>query len=259
MSQGIPRGYYTIDPTTGQPIPATWNGTALVPTAQPSAPAASSAPAAAPASTGTASTPYATSTIGYNGNAGLSGTQQPGIFGTGTFLANPYAVNDQAITGAPAAGAASNYGLNDVMGRLQQEVAGLQPQSYQATAPQAQAAQGAGASGTAAQGTAATGTASGYNAALGNASTANAASGLAALGNASLARAAQGGYATTGGTQISTAGDAQFQQQQQQLANTLATQANGGGVSPADLQLQQGMQQQIAGQLAVLGSQRGGS
>lgn len=70
-------------------------------------------------------------------------------------------------------------------------------------------------------------------------------------------QAATGAAAQAGPAAISTAGDAAFQQQQQQLANTLQTQANGGGTSAADLQLAQGNTANIAAQLAVLGSQRG--
>jgi hypothetical protein len=176
--------------------------------------------------------------------------QSPGIFGTGQFFAKPYpGFNPALISGNPSAGAADNYGLNDVWSRLQSATNNLQPQNYATTAaqlgapPQMTAAQGAAATGTAAQGSAAQGVA-----AQGTASTMNPAFGLSApIGAAAMGNAAG----------ISTAGDAQWQEQQRQLANVLANTANGGGVSPADLQLQRGGEQNIASQLAVLGSQRG--
>lgn len=73
------------------------------------------------------------------------------------------------------------------------------------------------------------------------------------------AQAAMGNAALTGYAGIGTAGDQQFANQQQNLANILGTQAAGGGTSAADLQLQHGMQQSIAAQQAMLGSQRGSS
>jgi hypothetical protein len=73
------------------------------------------------------------------------------------------------------------------------------------------------------------------------------------------ASAGTAGYAQAGPTNISTAGDAQFQNQQNMLAQQLAATASGqGGPSPADLQLAMGAQQNQAAQLAALGSQRGG-
>ena len=172
------------------------------------APAAT--PAAAPIATngvnpGNTAAPFQTSTIGY----GMNPSGGPSFTGTGLFEAQPYAINDQAITGNPVQGAAQDYGLNDVWSNLASALQANQVNNYAAQAPTAQAA--------------------------------------------------QANYALAGPTQISTAGDAQFQNQQEALANTLNTQATGGGVSPADLQLAQGAQQNLAGQLSALGSQRGGA
>src|SRR6185437_6903658 len=172
---------------------------------------------------------YATQTPGYNNNGGGApeyGTQSPSAFGTGQYVAPLFPINDQAITGAPAQGASTDYGLNSVWSNLNAELARAQNQP------------GAG---------------------MVRAATVGPASYQAATGQAALAQAAQGGYATSGPTAISTAGDAQFQAQQAALAHQLATTAAGGGVSAADLQLQRGAEQNIAQQLAVLGSQRGSS
>ncbi len=185
-------------------------------------------------------------------NPGASGGS-PSIFGTGQFGTTPYQINYGAITGNPSQGADTNYGLNDVWSGLQNAVNSLSVKNYAATAPTATAATGTAASGTAAQAQAAQGAASSYDAAQGSA-----ASTLAASARAAQMRAAQGGFAQAGPTTISTAGDLGWQSQQQTLANILARQAAGGGVSPADLQLAQGRDQSIASQLAVLGSQRGG-
>ena len=175
--------------------------------------------------------------------AGSGGTQSSDMFGTGVYQPPPFPINQGAIAGNPVANAGGNYGLNDVWGNLSTAVQNLTPQNYAASAPSATAAQG-----TAAQAAAAQGAASGYSASTGNAS---GVTGPATMG------AARSGYAIADPTRISTAGDLAWQNQQQGLANTLNTQANGGGVSPADLQLKQGMDQQVAAQLAVLGSQRG--
>ncbi|HZU82874.1 MAG TPA: hypothetical protein VE987_08165 [Polyangiaceae bacterium] len=177
------------------------------------------------------------------------GGQSPSIFGTGQFTPVGFPINDQAITGAPAQGAAANYGLNDVSANLQNALSALGVRNYSAGAPQAVAAQGTAAAGQAAQAQAALGSASGYTAATGGPSSIGQVAGRAATGNAALA----------GPTAISTAGDASMLAQQQQLANILGVQAAGGGVSPADLQLRAGMDQQVNAQLAALGSQRGSS
>ena len=71
-------------------------------------------------------------------------------------------------------------------------------------------------------------------------------------------QAPQIGGTFAGNTQISTASDAAWQAQQQELATRLGNTASGFGVSPADLQLQQGSQANLAAQLSALGSQRGG-
>jgi hypothetical protein len=189
-----------------------------------------------------------------NGNAqpapAASG-QSTGIFGTGQYYAPGYAgFNPSALSGAPSQ-TDGNYGLNDVWNNLSSFVgANGTPQNYNVTAPSASAAQGQAAYGQAAQGQA-----SSYSAAL-----AQAAQARAAQSQGALMGAATAGPATmTGAPQISTAGDASQLAVQQNLENTLQTQANGGGTSAADLQLQQGEQQQVANQLAVLGSQRGGA
>ena len=241
------------------------------------APTQTAASAAAPAASVSGSTSGLGLTVG-----------SPQWNGTGQFVASPYPINDAAITGDPTQGASSNYGLNDIYSGLQNDAANTSLQNYGLNAPQATAAQGTAAQGTAATGAAAQyqaaqaaaqgysaaqgsaaqyqaaqAAAQGYSAAQGSAAQYQAAQAAAQGYSASLASqtpAAQGyGYAAqdAGQTGISTAGDAQFMAQQQALANVLGTQAAGGGVSPADLQLAQGTQQGIAAQLAVLGSQRG--
>ena len=222
------------------------------------APTAPKAPAVGPQTA-----PYATSTPGF-GAGGVSpqyGTQSPTFLGTGTYTAPLFPINDQAITGAPAQGAAQNYGLNDVWSNLNTELqnapnqgAGMVrastggPASYQAAtgdAAQVQAAQSGYATSQAAQAAAASAEAAqgGY------------ATGQAAQGGYATSQAAQGGYAQAGGVGLGVGGNSIAQQQA--LANTLNTQANGGGVSAADLQLKAGSDAGIAQQLAVLGSQRG--
>lgn len=181
-----------------------------------------------------------------------NGTPIRGILtagGTGTKLPTSalYNINGLDITGAPSQGPYTNYGLNNVWGNLQNALNGLQVQNYNVTAPSGVAATGTAAQAAPSSYTAPQGSASSYGAALGAASTAGGAAGQAALGNAAYADP----------TRISTAGDASFQAQQQQLANILGRQAAGGGVSPADLQLAAGTQQGLAAQLAALGSQRG--
>ena len=154
------------------------NGNIIAPAAAPVAPATAVATAPTPAATVTPSvTPYTTTTAN-------TATQGPSITGQGLFSATPYLINDQAITGAPAQGAAQDYGLNPVWANLQSALAGNQ----------------VGANG-----------------------------------------------------QTAIAGN------QAALGATLANQANGGGMSPADLQLQAGQQSELANQLALLGSQRGGA
>ena len=285
------------DPPTPQQLSSAsgiyGKGSTPLPQGQTPAGTVTAAPTAAPANTGTANGPPGSTTIGYNGQTGLAGTQQPGIFGTGTYISNPYGINDPAITGLPTQGASTDYGLNGISQNLTQATNGLRMGNYNATAPTSQAAQGYAATGTAAQGQgasaqAATGGPASFSAALGNATTGTssnmaatygnqAASGQAAqglgsymgasagqgalgqatYGNAAQMNAASGGYATGGPATISTAGDAQWQAQQGALAGQLGLTANGGGVSPADLQLAQGTQQGLAAQLAALGSQRG--
>lgn len=201
-----------VDPTTGLPL-ANGQKAAPNPYAPSSAPAA---PAAPPQ--GQAAPPFATTTPG---GSPKYGTQSPTMFGTGTYTAPLYAINDQAITGAPNQGAGSNYGINSVWDNLNKELA---------AAPH----QGAG---------------------MATATTGGPASYQAATGQAALAHAAQGGYATAGPVGLSTAGNSLAQQQA--LAHTLDVQANGGGTSAADLQLRAGAQQNLANQLAAMGSQRG--
>ncbi len=157
------------------------------------------------------------------------------------------AASGTAAQGAAATGTASQMGASAYNAALA-NAAGYNPSQGQASTM-----------------TGATGTASGYNAALGaNAAGVGGVSGTAALagspalaGFAQLLNAAQGGYAQVGPTNVSTAGDAAFMAQQQRLADILGTQAAGGGVSPADLQLAAGRDANVASQLAVLGSQRG--
>lgn len=207
----------------------------------------------------------ATSGTNYTGGAA---PQTPSIFGTGTFVPPAYPINYGAITGSPTQGAATNYGLNDVYGNLQNALNNLQVRNYSATAPQGTAPVGtagqASAStyqaptGTASSYTAPQGSASGYGAAFGQGSGYSAAQGAASSTGQVAGQAALGNAAYADPTRISTAGDLAWQTQQQQLANILARQAAGGGMSPADIQLQQGTQNNIAAQLAVLGSQRGG-
>jgi hypothetical protein len=150
-----------------------------------------------------------------------------------------YNPNDAAIT--------TSQQLNDVYSALQNATNNLQLRDYSATAPQGTAATGSAAQGTASTYNAAQGGPSGYNASLGGASSIGGVAGSAALGNAAYADP----------TRISTAGDINWQAQQQTLANILARQAAGGGLSPADIQLRHGMEDSVAGNLAVLGSQRG--
>lgn len=176
-----------------------------------------------------------------NANSPTDGTQTP-VYPHANLLGNP-----DPTLGGPSLSQDQNYGLNAV---YQAAIAGQQGatlKNYAAAAPTAIAPTAQAAQGAAAQGTATTGNASGYNAAAGGPSATQAAAMLAA----------QGGYALGGPAQISTAGDQSWQAQQQQLANILQRQAAGGGVSAADLQLKSGMDQQVAAQLAVLGSQRG--
>ncbi len=190
---------------------------------------------------------------GQNGNpvtsaappAASSGQQSPGIFGTGQYYAPNYSgFNPTAISGQTNQ-VDGNYGLNTVWSNLQNLSNSLAPQNLSAVAPT-----GTQAYGSAAQGTAALGNSSSYNAGLGTAAqSAGAVAGAANAGNATM------GYGPT----ISTAGDASQLAVQQNLENTLQNQANGGGVSAADLQLKQGQDQQVASQLAMLGSQRGGA
>jgi hypothetical protein len=177
--------------------------------------------------------------------------QSPSIFGTGQYYAPNYAgFNPSALSGAPSQ-SDGNYGLNDVWSNLSSFVgANAAPQNYAVQAPMATAAQGQAAYGQAAQGQA-----SSYSAALARAAQAQAAQAQ----GATMGAATAGPAAMTGAPQISTAGDASQLAVQQNLENTLQTQANGGGTSAADLQLQQGEQQQVANQMAMLGSQRGGA
>lgn len=207
----------TRDPFTGQivpvsSLPAAQGGTAPNPAAKTAAPVVPQTP------TGQAPPPFATMTPG---NSPAYGTQSPTMFGTGTYTAPLLPINDQAITGAPAQGASTNYGLNSVWDNLNKELA---------AAPN----QGAG---------------------MATATLGGPASYQAATGAAAQAQAAQGGYATAAPTALATSGNTIANQAA--LAHTLDVQANGGGISAADLQLQQGTQQSIAAQLAVLGSQRG--
>lgn len=178
--------------------------------------------------TGQAAPPFATMTPG---NSPAYGTQSPTMFGTGTYTAPLLPINDQAITGAPAQGANVNYGLNSVWDNLNKEVAN----AGKPAAGMVQAATGGPAS---------------FQAATGQAAQAN-----AAQGGYATSQAAQGGYATAGPTQLSVAGNTIGAQGG--LADTLLTQANGGGTSAADLQLKAGADQNLANQLAALGSQRG--
>jgi hypothetical protein len=188
-------GQTQYGPTGGTPPPGytlitTWNGDATSPPPPQAiqiaqqvaakAPAAQAAAEAAVAPGPNLTTPYATTTLGY----GTNPTGAPSITGQGLFEASPYAINDQAITGAPTQGAAQDYGLNDVWNNLSSALAANQ----------------VGANG-----------------------------------------------------QTAIAGN------QGALAATLANQAAGGGVSPADLQLQAGEQQALANNMALLGSQRGGA
>jgi hypothetical protein len=245
--------------------------------AVPTAPQTPTAPTTASGS----GVPGSSSTIGYNGNTGPYGAQAPNSLGQGTFQSNPYAINDAAITGSNN----GYYGQAGITQNLQNMYNGNQPLNVQATAPTVQAASGQGAQGNASSYQAALSSAANYQAALANAASyaaqnmgatgytgahgqaasANAASGQAALANGysltspAAMLAAQQGYATTGQTGLSTAGDAAWQAQQAQLANTLQTQASGGGMSPADLQLQAGLEGTTENQLAVRGSQMGGS
>ena len=252
-------GSQAYEDTSADPDPSATNnpaGQANTGIAPPQTAASAAAPAA-PAASVSGSTSGLGLTVG-----------SPEWNGTGQFVASPYPINDAAITGDPTQGAASNYGLNDIYSGLQNDAANTSLQNYGLNAPQATAAQGTAAQGTAATGAAAQyqaaqAAAQGYSAAQGTAAQYQAAQAAAQGYSAALASqtpAAQGyGYAAqnAGQTGISTAGDAQFMAQQQALANILGTQAAGGGVSPADLQLAQGTQQGIAAQLAVLGSQRG--
>jgi hypothetical protein len=196
--------------------------------------------------------------------------QSPGALGTGTYVAPLYPIQNGAITGAPSQGASQDYGLNQVWNNLNSAIGQVPGQgapmvgaSQLGPAYQFNAAQMAPAQGQAAQGQAANGTASAWQTALGQAASAGPAysgpaQGAATYGNAAqLYGSAHGGYATTGQTPISTAGDLTWQGQQQTLANQLQRQANGQGPSVAGTMLQQGEQQQVANQLAVLGSQRG--
>ncbi|HSY21822.1 MAG TPA: tail fiber domain-containing protein [Polyangiaceae bacterium] len=211
------------------------------------------------ASTGTTPT-VASSSAPTASQASAPAQQSPGVFGTGQYYAPAYAGFDPTgLSGLPAQGATTDYGLNGVWSNLQNFVQSA-PQNYAVAAPTASAAQGNAAYGQAAQG----------NAAYGQAAQGQASSYSAALAQAAQSRAAQaqgatmgaataGPAAMTGAPQISMAGDASQLAVQQNLENTLQTQANGGGTSAADLQLQQGEQQQVANQLAVLGSQRGGA
>lgn len=208
-------GITGFDPTTGLPL---INGQKAAPNpyAQPGA----SAPVAPSPPQGQAPPPFATMTPG---NSPAYGTQSPTMFGTGTYTAPLLPINDEAITGAPAQGASTNYGLNSVWDNLNKELA---------AAPN----QGAG---------------------MATATLGGPASYTAATGQATQAQAAQGGYATAAPTALATSGNTIANQAN--LARTLDIQANGGGVSPADLQLQQGEQAGVAAQLAALGSQRGGT
>jgi hypothetical protein len=160
--------------------------------------------------------------------------QSPNFLGMGQYFNQPYpGFNPGLISGTPSMGGPQDYGLNDVWSQMQAAINRIPSQGAQmATAPQFGAAQGQAAMGTAAQGAAAQGNSANYGAALGNA-----------------AQAAP--------TYLSTAGDLGFMGQQQNLANILGAQAAGYGVSPADLQLQQGRDANVAAQLAILGSQRG--
>jgi Chaperone of endosialidase len=178
-----------------------------------------------------------------------------------------YNPNDTAITGNPTVGADQNYGLNDVWGRLQGAANNLLPQNYSLSAPQGRAALGSAAQGSASTYQAPQGIASRYNAAQGTGATYNAPQGSASSYNAALGgassvrdvygRAALGNAAYADPTHISTAGDLGWQARQGGLADMLTRTALGYGASPADIQLRQGMDDQVAGNLAVLGSQRG--
>lgn len=266
-----------VNPSTGQPY-----GTPPAPTASG---INANTSGSGSSGLGAASVPGSTSGLGLNVNS-------PSWNGTGQFTASPYPINDAAITGTPN-NSDGNYGLNTVWNNLAAAGASNAPLNVANQAAQYGAATGTGAQGTASTYNPATGSASGYSAdTIGatsyQASQAAAATYQAALaqgasyeaaqmaasqvqaayGQAASASAASGtaaqaaGYSSMTPAQmqaaaLSTNGDAQWQNAQYQLANTLQTQAAGGGVSPADLQLQQGEQSQIAAQLATLGSQRG--
>ena len=175
---------------------------------------------------------------------------------------NASAPSMTGTTGTAAQGGASTY-----------NAATAAPATYSAgsagaagyNAAQAQAGGYTGALGNASSYQGALGSSSGYTAAQIAAAQAQASQGQASLAagysqmSPSAMAAARQGYATSGQTGVSTAGDAQWQAAQAQLANTLQTQASGGGVSPADLQLAAGGQQALNNQLAALGSQAGGT
>jgi hypothetical protein len=284
---------YTVDPQTGNVY---LNGSDRTPltnpsTGQPYGTPTPTAPTTTPTSStstpslGAASVPGSTSGLGLNVNS-------PSWNGTGQFVSSPYPINDTAITGTPT-NTDGNYGLNTVWNNLAAASASNQPLNVANAPAQYGVATGQGAQGVASNYNPATGSASNYSAntiaassyqasqaaaATYNAALAQGASYTAAqmaaaqvsaaYGQASSATAASGNAAQAAGysqmtpaqmqaAALSTNGDAQWQNAQLQLANTLQTQAAGGGVSPADLQLQQGEQSQIAAQLAALGSQRG--
>lgn len=174
------------------------------------------------------------------GSSGSSGSNQP--------MYRPIGIDTSQYIGGADGGTqqGDTYGIADTQNALWQQLQNIgnmqTPQVSPAslpTAPLYNAAQGQAAFGSAPIGSAATG----------QAVTGNAANMQAALGT--------GAGNQIGAAGISTAGDLPFLQQQQALGNILGAQAAGYGASPADLQLQRGEQQSLAGQLSVLGSQRG--
>ena len=206
-------------------------------------------------------------------NVGAS-QQAPNFLGQGIYVANPYAINDNAITGQPTQGASQNYGLNDVYNSIQNAYnnVGNIGGNMMNAATGAPISTVNGVTGTAAQGNAAIGNAATGNASLGNQSWTTAANGQAsaaqlaqvqaaqaqaAQAQAAQMQAAQGGYSQANGATIATGQDNALLGQQQQNVNQLNGIINGTAPSVAATQLNQGEQQQVANQLAVLGSQRG--
>jgi hypothetical protein len=207
--------------------------------------------------------------------------QNPGLLGLGIYQANNLPINANGeLTGTTGGANAvlggtndGNFGLNQIWNGINNNLQVIPQGNANANAAQGnyqqvaqvnpatgQAITGTAQNGNSINGQAITGNAASMQAAQGQAASAQLATAQAAQAQAAQARAAQmqaaqSGYAQTNGATI--ANPTVFQNDQQQNIQQLQNVVNGTAPSVAGIQLQQGEQQQVANQLAQIGSQRG--